>query len=164
MVRVSDDFRQPRRTTNMTGVSSANSGHCATICGAVRTGRELYGHDQHCKRRCATKSLYSPLCRTLGRHGQRPSNMVQLLTRTRPPSTNTLGAPPGQMQRMARPAAIATPPTSATGQGHIPGMVKGLKGRRPRPTPCFTVFGNRSYQLFSPDSGRDDDIKDHSCM
>jgi len=40
--------------------------------------------------------------------------------------SSTLGAPPHQTRSTVRPIATTKPSTGATGQGHIPGTVKGL--------------------------------------
>ena len=92
-------------------------------------------------RHCATYSLYFLLCRTIGRHGQLPSITVRSLTRIKQPSNGTLDAPPRQRGALRTSTVIATPPTGATGQGHAPGMVKGLP--RTTTTPGAMLYSAR---------------------
>ena len=123
------------------------SRHCVDMRRAVRT--RLTPHDH-----CAIKSLYFLLCRTLGGHGQRPSNTVRPLTGMRPPSVAPsaprLAKREGQRALQPLPRRLLTPQDRDTSWAQS----KNFHGLRPHPAPCSTVLGNRNHQLFSPVSGR----------
>jgi hypothetical protein len=100
-----------------------------SLCRYFRRGVDLRYTVRTCltlPHHCAAYSLYFLLCRTLGRHGQPPSNAVRTLTGMKQPSDSTLDAPPRQHRAPRTSTAIATPPTGATGQGRALGMVRRL--------------------------------------
>jgi len=93
--------------------------------------------------------LYFLLCRTLGRHGRRPSDTVRSLTRhdrhhQHPRCLTTSARRTAHLYNNRHTTDWSHRARTRPGHGQ-----KDSQGRRPRPAPCSTPLGDRNRQLFS---------------
>lgn len=137
--------QRPHRIADMIGVLSANSGHYATIPGAVRTCGTFCGHTWHCTRQCTTNSRVLLPLQDPRRPWEQPCYAVRTLTSARPPSAAPSAFCPGRTRRIVRSTEDANPPTGATGCRRDLRMAERLP--RMTATPDAMLYNARQQQL-----------------
>ena len=157
----SGGVRPPRRTAAVTGIPSANSGHCSAIPGTVaplwEPAAPCTRRAPHYSHRCAayfyTFPTVEPTIGTSAILERGPS-----LDQSKTPDRRTLGAPPRRARRTVPSTPIATTPAGAartparSTQGQDATQDNRTPGAMISRAPQCTFYS--SCSLCAPDSGR----------
>ena len=163
----SDGVRPPCRTTAVTGVPSANSGHCSAIPGTVfdpvGTCDTLCGRAWHCSCHFTANSPYPPLLRNPRQAWAQPSDEVRTLTRARPPLAEPRHSASSSMEDGTFYSNRHTAHRSHRDTSAIPAKLQSFSGRLSRPAPYPTVYFPQCASTAHPRFGEKTTTSDIYC-